>query len=146
MRQFLFSTVVRTTEILIRLSDWVYVIPTWIFVNLAQLSRMVIARIGLVLMNLIDREQVVAANELGENPEQLHSQQTELELLSAASKIRDHYLETGEWTPEHTMALEALSNKLLNDCGWEEEDIHNYMRRVVESGTDLSYELGDDPW
>ena len=146
MRQFLFSAVVRATELSIRLSDWIFAIPTWVILNLGLFSRSTVARIGLLFMNIIDREQVVAANE-ADSPEQLHSHQTELALLSAASQIRDHYLETGDWTQDHTNALEAVSNKLLNDCGWEEDDIHAYMRRVVEAdGTGLSYDLDDDPW
>lgn len=147
MKQFLFQAVVRITELLIKLSDWTYAIIAWFPLNMGQLSRMVIARIGMFLMKALDKEQVEAAESLAAPQEGGYSQQTELELLSAASKVRDHYLETGEWTPEHTMALEALSDKLLNDCGWEEDDIHNYMRRVVEAGTDLSYDVDDDtPW
>ena len=148
MRQSIFNAVVRLTELSIKLSDWIFAIPTWVVLNLGLLSRSTIAKIGLFTMRVIDRDQLEAIQELNEfEGEQLHSQQTELELLSAASTIRDHYLETGEWTPEHTMALEAVSNKLLNDCGWEEDDIHAYMRRVVEAdGTGLSYDLDDGPW
>jgi hypothetical protein len=148
MRQSIFNAVVRVTELSIKLSDWIFAIPTWVVLNLGLFSRSTIAKIGLFGMRMIDRDQLEAIQELNEvEGEQLHSQQTELELLSAASTIRDHYMETGEWTPEHTMALEAVSNKLLNDCGWEEDDIHAYMRRVVEAdGTGLSYDLDDGPW
>jgi len=139
MRQFLFIAVVRATELSIRLSDWIFAIPTWVVISLYLSSRSTVARIGLLFMNIIDREQVVAANE-ADSPEDLHLQQTELELLNAASQIRDHYLETGNWTQEHTDAIEAVGNKLLNVCGWEEESIHEYMRRVVEAeGTGLGY-------
>ena len=150
MRHSIFNGIVRVTELSIRLSDWIFAIPTWVILNLGLLTRSTIAKIGLFGMWAVDRDQmeaIQALNEFQAENEQQYSQQTELELLSAASKIRDHYLETGDWTPEHTMALEAVSNKLLNDCGWEEDDIHAYMRRVVEAdGTGLSYDLDDNPW
>lgn len=146
MKQVLFTTVVVTTEALIRFSDWFYTAIAWAPLALANASRTIIARSGLFLMNVIDKEKVEEANNafIGEQKGELKKQQIELQLLSAASQVRDHYLETGEWTTEHSEAISALSNQLFNECDWEEDDIHTYMRSVVEAGTDLRYGLEED--
>jgi len=147
MKKVLFDTVVRTTEALIRLSDWFYAAVIWIPSNLGELSRVTIARLGLFLMNAIDEETVKKSNDLlpSEQKAELQKQQIELHLLSAASMVRDHYLETGEWTDGHSEAIEALGNQLLNECDWEEDDIHDYLRSVVEAGTDLHYGIEGSP-
>ena len=43
----------------------------------------------------------------------------ELKLLEAAYKVRNHAQES-DWSDEHTQALEAVGDALLNECGWEE--------------------------
>ena len=70
---------------------------------------------------------------------EFEAQQAELKLLSSASELKEHAVDTGEWTESHTEALNAIGNALLNDCNWEEQHVHDYLRRVVESEPGLQY-------
>ena len=68
----------------------------------------------------------------------------ELSLLTTAGKIRDHAQEHGDWTEYHTEALNQIGEALLNECGWEENAVHQYLRQVVESIEGLEYGVSDD--
>lgn len=92
------------------------------------------------VVKFVDRERIEAAEQLVE----LKAQDIELKLLASASKVRDHAVETNDWTDHHTEAIEAIGDALLNECNWEEEHIHNYLREIVQSVDGLTYELFDD--
>ena len=62
----------------------------------------------------------------------------ELKLLEAAYKVRNH-AQASDWSDEHTQALEAVGDALLNECGWEEERVHDKLREIVESIEGLQY-------
>lgn len=63
----------------------------------------------------------------------------ELKLLNALSQVRDHAKGIGDWTEQHSDALEAVGNALLNECDWEEESVHQYLKQIVESIDGLEY-------
>jgi hypothetical protein len=63
----------------------------------------------------------------------------ELKLLNALSQVRDHAKDMGDWTEQHSDALEAVGNALLNECDWEEESVHQYLKQIVESIEGLEY-------
>lgn len=92
------------------------------------------------LLWLIDRkrtdytEQVVLQSDMS----------TELEILMMVSKVKEDALNIGFWRENHSMALNELGSRLYNECDWEEEDIHRYMRMVVESIPGLTYATSDD--
>lgn len=69
---------------------------------------------------------------------------TELEILMMVSKVKEDALNIGFWLDNHSMALNELGSRLYNECEWEEEDIHRYMRMVVESIPGLTYATSDD--
>ena len=71
----------------------------------------------------------------------VYKRQLELRLLAAASQVRDHAEETDDWTEQHTEAIAAIGDTLLNELGWEEDNIHRYLREVVESIDGLTYDL-----
>lgn len=110
----------------------------------SDFAKVVVAKTGWFLMGLVDREKIKAYNEYVEaasapqEENQLQSQQTELNLLSAASQVRDHAKANGEWTDSHSEAIEAVGNSLL-DLGWEEGHVHQYLKQVVESIDGLTY-------
>lgn len=70
----------------------------------------------------------------------------ELEILANVTSVKEEALKRRKWTDEHTMALNRLGARLYQECDWSEENIHAYMRQVVESIPGLSYgaEYGDD--
>lgn len=69
---------------------------------------------------------------------------TELEILIMVSKVKEDALNVGFWRENHSMALNELGSRLYNECEWEEEEIHNYMRMIVESIPGLTYAYSDD--
>ena len=97
-------------------------------------------------MYLIDKERLRVYEELmnPETADQLHRQGLELKLLASAQQVRDHAKETGDWTGQHTDALNALGDALINETGWEEESVHVYLKELVESIDGLEY--GSEEW
>jgi len=89
---------------------------------------------------LIDKERV-------DHAEQVIDQFTmsrELEILGAISHVKQSALDSKVWSENHSKALNILGNRLFQECDWEEDRIHDYMRRVVESIPGLGYAVGSD--
>jgi hypothetical protein len=143
MKKLLFNGVAVTIFWLIQALDFTLRAIVWLESVLVALLRVGVAKLGLALMIAIDKQAYEDTIEEARAAEEMEQQTTELELLSNATKLKEHALETGEWTDDHSEALNAIGNALLNDCDWDEDDIHRYLKEVVESGTGLSYERGE---
>ena len=112
------------------------------FVNTVSLR--VVGSIGYFLMNLIDKQRVEMYTKLIEGMEEpgrteLESQAMELRLLASANQVRDHAKETEDWTDRHTEALNAIGDALIQEAGWEEDSVHQYLKGLVESIDGLEY-------
>lgn len=94
------------------------------------------------LMRLIDKDKFKERRNEIIAQEDLARQSIELELLSNASQLKKDALQNGEWTNDHTQAIQAIGNALINQCGWDEDHVHQYLREVVEEGTGLTYISG----
>lgn len=68
----------------------------------------------------------------------------ELELLKAASKVKEDAISGRVWTSSHTLALNKIGSALHLQCGWEPARIHGYLRQVVESIPGMNYYAGDE--
>lgn len=141
MKNFLYNAIAQMSARQILAFDWIHSKVLFVHVFLYGSIRVLMASIGYFLLNLIDKKKTVAAEEMVENAEELKMQQLELRLLAAASQVRDHAEETDDWTDQHTEAISAIGDSLLNELGWEEDNIHQYLREVVESIDGLSYDL-----
>ncbi|WGL30658.1 RNase III endonuclease [Synechococcus phage S-CRES3] len=140
MKNALFQALSYTTYAGIWLCDKV---GTWTVTAIAYVFgwvRWLIANTGQLLMKTLTPAQWAEV----QGQLELSNQQTELELLSTASQLKEHAEELGEWTDSHTEALEAIGQALLNECNWEEENVHGWMRRLVESIPGLTYEEGPE--
>ena len=132
MRRFLFQAVAQIIGTQITIITW-----------LADKSRSVLGTVGCFFMNKIDPtllktyESIIVQSEPNDD---LVMQQTELNLLSSASRVRDHAEETGDWTDKHSEALNAIADALVLELMWEEDAVHQYLREVVESIDGLEYE------
>ena len=73
-----------------------------------------------------------------------YSMNQELEILGAISHVKEDALQKKAWTSQHSEAINILGNKLCQECDWEEERIHDYMRRVIESIPGLGYLVGSE--
>lgn len=138
MRGFLFNVVARVFGGLIRAVNWV-----------SALLLVILGNAGHFLMNAIDSKRLsVYANMLEagdrEQGSELQKQSLELRLLASASQVRDHAKETDDWTDRHTEALNAIGDALIAEAGWEEENVHHYLKGVVESIDGLEY--GTEEW
>lgn len=141
MKNFLYNAIAQVSFRQILALDWIHSKVLFLHVFFYGLIRVLVASVGYFLLNLIDKKKTTAAEELAENAEELKMQQLELRLLAAASQVRDHAEETDDWTEHHTEAISAIGDSLLNELGWEEDNIHQYLREVVESIDGLSYDL-----
>ena len=132
MKDFLFQLVTRISALIIKINLVVMTtINSWI------------GKIAYALMALIDRKRLNLYEQIAEaqNSGELESQQTELNLLSAAGQVRDHAREMGDWTDNHTVALNAIAEALVVEMGWEEEQVQRYMTEVVKSIDDLEIDF-----
>lgn len=139
MKVFLFKVLSSTTFALIWATDKIAYGFAWVIGFTAGSTKWAIANTGKILMKTLTPEQFAEV----ESKLELEAQQTELELLATVSELKEHAVEQGAWTDDHTEALNAIGNALLNECAWDEQHIHDYMRRVVESVPGLEYGQGD---
>lgn len=140
MKKQLFHVVPAVTYASIWFSDRVFSFVIQVLAWLSGVVRFLIANLGVALMKLVDNEEYEAI----QAKIQLETQQAELDLLASVSKLKEHAMEIGDWTEEHTEALNAIGNALLNECSWDEEHVHRYLREVVESIPGLHYETDED--
>ena len=138
MRGFLFNVVARVFGGLIRAVRWI-----------SGLLLVTLGNVGHILMATIDAKRLAVYTNMLETEEQeqgseLQMQSLELRLLASASQVRDHAKETDDWTDRHTEALNAIGDALIAEAGWKEENVHHYLKGVVESIDGLEY--GTEEW
>lgn len=109
-------------------------------VKIADLILKLTAHIFKFILWLIDDERINHAEEAVKQS----SLSTELEILMMVSKVKEDALNVGFWRENHSMALNELGSRLYNECEWEEDEIHRYMRMIVESIPGLTYAITDD--
>lgn len=89
---------------------------------------------------LVDSDRLNHAEQVADQ----YSMNQELEILGAISHVKEDALGKKAWTGQHSEALNVLGNRLSQECDWEEDRIHDYMRRVVESIPGLGYLVGSE--
>ena len=141
MKNLLYNAIAQVSAFVILTLDWIHAKVLFVHVFTYGLIKMAVGRTGFFLLNLLDREQTERVQEMAENINDLKNQQLELRLLAAASQVRDHAEASDDWTEHHTEAISAIGESLLNEIGWEEESVHQYLREVVESIDGLQYDL-----
>ena len=98
-------------------------------------------------MKAIDSKRLEVYDSLQKAEErgsELQMQSMELRLLASATQVRDHAKETDDWTERHTEALNAIGDALIEEIGWEEDSVHQYLKSLVESIDGLEY--GTEEW
>jgi len=141
MKNFLFEATTRFTYGLIWFSDRFFAFPVAIMMWLQQKARFSVATVGYFFMKRIDENRCkVAEIEADTDPQELSRQGMELNLVQSSYKVRDHAKEFGDWTDQHTEAIEAIGNALLLDIGWDEDSVEHHMKTVVESIEGLEFE------
>lgn len=141
MKNFLYNAIAQVSARQVLVLDWIHSKVIFVHVFLYGLIRVSTASVGFFLLNVIDKERTQKEEETIANAQDLKLQSLELRLLAAASQVRDHAEAVDDWTDEHTEAISAIGDALLSELGWEEENIHQYLREVVESIDGLVYDL-----
>ncbi len=142
MKSLLFRALSLATVGAVWVSDHAFAAILWAITAVAQLVRVAVASAGNYLLQKLCPEQYAEV----QGQIELEDQQTELDLLASVTKLKEHALETGEWTESHTEAIEAIGQALFHDCDWEEEHVHQYLKEVVESIPGLEYGVPEDPF
>ena len=139
MKKLAFDIVSSASVRIIHASDWVFDKLAAVVVFLAEFHRRGFATVGMLLMNLIDKERV----ENAESQIEARAADLELKLLNAAIQVRDH-AEQSDWTDQHSEAIEAVGNALLNDCGWDDDSVHFWLKDLVETIPGLNFDSDID--
>ena len=134
MKKTLFSIITWMTYSSIWVTDRAFAVPAALLLTFQAFFRRIIASIGFFFMSKLDPIRCKAAEaEADTDPGELERQGLELKLLQSAYKVRDHAKESGDWTDQHTEAIEAIGNALLLDMGWTEDAVRDHLRSVVET-------------
>lgn len=135
MRQLLFAAFRTISLASLTVIDFLYsklaMVHQWIYLNLRE----AVSAFFYYLMKWLAPEEVEAVEAQVKDK----AITVELGLLNAATLVRDNAMLIGSWEEEHTIALESIANALLNDCGWDEVDIHSYLKEVVEVVPGIDY-------
>ena len=126
-------------KIVSQVSAWIILL----FQSIGNTGARTTGRIAYALMSIIDKKKLSLYEELLE-PEtysELKAQDMELKLLISASQVRDHAKNMGDWTEQHSDAIEAIGEALVGELGWEEDHVHQYLREIVESIDGLEYDV-----
>lgn len=92
------------------------------------------------ILYLIDKDRLKYA-------EEVHRQSTistEFKILANVLKVKEDALSKKVWTQNHAIALNNLATKLYHECDWQEDQIHGYMKEIVESIPGLIYVTSDE--
>lgn len=135
MKSFFFNSVSVVCYSIANIIDFLFEIICNVLDFASKVLKFVLFSSGRLLMRLIDNEKYKEIEE----QIQLKKQSSELKLLDAISKLKNNAIEIGDWTEKHSETLENLANALHEECGWKENDIHNYLRNIVESVPGLQY-------
>lgn len=131
------TLVVSAGAAVVRVIDFVYGVVTAVIDFIFNVTRSIMENVFYQIAKLLDKKGVEAR----EQGIELHIQHMELQLLSSASKVRDHAGDSDGWTDYHTEAINAVGNALMEECSWDERDIHLYLKEIVESVDGLTYNV-----
>ena len=119
-------------------------VAAWLIQTINGLAAFLVSSIGtlaLWMMKGIDEKKLAIYQHIAtaEPDAEAESEALELNLLTSAQQVRDHAQESSDWTDNHTNAINAIGNALVDELGWLEEDVHVYMKDLVESIEGLTY-------
>lgn len=142
MKKFLFDVVAELGQLLIIGSTKLFEL---LIDGLDFIGRGVVwglANFFKIVLSVLDPVRIEHAEHVAEQ----RGMNLELEILGTIAAVKEDALKRELWTPKHSQAINILVNRLLNECDWEEDRVHDYVRRVIEDIPGLGYavESGDD--
>lgn len=139
IKDFLFDITAKLGFFLISANQKIGQVFAYIIGVLSGASTYVIAKTFALLLKLIDSKRYLHASQASEQADI----SSELDILQQISSVKENALEMSTWTPEHTIMIQTLGSRLYSECQWSENNVHQYLRDVVESIPGLSYATSD---
>ena len=136
MRNFLYETIGRSCVLFATTTEFVGNALVWIVVKSAEFLRVSYAHFCMWLLKIVDGKRVKAEQEANEQSRV----SAELALMQAAVHVKESSIEIGDWTEEHSEALNMIGVGLINECNWEAAQVHHYFKPLVESIEGLNYD------
>lgn len=137
MRSFLYETVGKSCYWFAATVEFTGNALIWAIAKAAQLLRVGYAHFCMWLLKRIDSKRVQAEKDATEE----NRTSSELALMAAAVSVKESSIEMGDWTEEHSHALNMIGVSLINECNWEPAAVHRYFKPLVESIEGLEYDL-----
>lgn len=135
MRAVLFSATSKIAEILIIGSQNIAVLSINVIKFISTVNIQFVSFAIKRLLLLIDQERYMNLQAYYEQRD-MH---TELKAINELIILKQDALAQKKWTDEHTEMLHVVGNTLINECDWQEQKMHAYMKSVVESIPGLHY-------
>ena len=144
MRRQLFKFYASVAAIYLVTVDRLTAIICTILIFINDWNKKLSAAINVKMLEVIHPESMREANIEIEKMQQRHEAEMaslELKLIKAVHQVRDHAKAAQDWTEQHSDAVEAVGNALMEECGWGERDVHQLIKEAVESIDGLEYGL-----
>lgn len=141
MKIFLFRTIAAVTASLISINLVVGNAVTSLIAATFNGLNAIIKAIATFLMKAVDKDRYEHAKLATEQ----YGQLAELDLLIAATKVKEDALKNKAWTIGHTVAMNRIGSMLYTQHKWEPARVHKYLKSIIESIPGMVYMAGDDP-
>ena len=135
MRSFLYETVGKSCFLFAATVEFTGNALIWVIAKAAELLRVGYAHFCMWLLKRIDGKRVQAEKDANEESRS----SSELALMAAAISVKESSIEMGDWTEEHSEALNMIGVGLIHECNWEPAAVHRYFKPLVESIEGLDY-------
>jgi len=143
MRKRFFIIALNISQALISFNESCFAFVDLCLTKLKTFVNFVIASISYFFLRNINSQRLRyyenIVKQTQQNSTNVKQQQIELDLLTSVQKLRDHAVREGDWTDNHSIALEAIGNALIQEMDWEEDLVHQYLKEVVETIPGLYY-------
>jgi HD-GYP domain-containing protein (c-di-GMP phosphodiesterase class II) len=144
MRRQLFRFYASMAAVYLVAIDRLTAVICTVLIFLNEWNKKLSAAFNIKMLEAIHPESMREANTEIEKMQQRHEAEMasiELKLIKAVHQVRDHARASQDWTEQHSDAVEAVGNALIEECGWEEGDVHQLIKEAVESIDGLEYGL-----
>ena len=135
MRNLVYNAVGRGCVLFAAIMDGAAQVVCWLAIASFGFVKVQVAHISMFLLRVIDGKRVESEKAATEQERQM----AELNLMQAAIRVKEDSAKFGDWTDDHSHALNTIGISLIQECGWEPEQVHNYFKPLVEAIDGLEY-------
>lgn len=136
MKSLLYDTIARSCLLFSTIVDSVARFLVNTIVKLLTATKISYASFCMFLLKITDKKRL----EIEKEDLERGNAMLELALMQAAVRIKESAVEHDEWTQDHSNALNMVGIRLIEECDWEADSVHKYLKPLVESVPGLEYE------